>query len=59
MQRQFIIVGMAGFNPRQGRPKLKEWLETVRSECNPYYDEAHAVVNEVAEETKQNIQAKL
>lgn len=50
---------MAGFDPMENRPKLKLWLERVRNECNPYYDEAHVVVNEIAAETKQKIQAKL
>nr|WCC58248.1 glutathione S-transferase [Pharsalia antennata] len=50
---------MAGFDPTENRLKLKMWLERVRNECNPYYDEAHAGVNKIAEETKHNVQAKL
>lgn len=55
----FSIAGIAGFEPRENRPQLKEWIEKVRSECNPHYDEAHVIVDKMAEKTKQAVQAKL
>ncbi|KAI7815383.1 glutathione S-transferase [Rhyzopertha dominica] len=36
---------MAGYDPKNGRPKLAEWLDRVRQETNPFYDEAHEVLN--------------
>jgi glutathione S-transferase len=47
---------IAGFEPRQGRPKLAAWLDRVRNEANPYYDEAHTILNKMA---KKGGQAKL
>ncbi|KAK9887759.1 hypothetical protein WA026_000074 [Henosepilachna vigintioctopunctata] len=39
---------LGGYDPTKGRPKIKEWLERVRTELNPAYAEAHAALNEVA-----------
>nr|WCC58247.1 glutathione S-transferase [Pharsalia antennata] len=50
---------MAGYDPKENRPKLKEWIERVRNECNPYYDEAHVFVNKMVEKNKQTVQANL
>jgi len=47
---------MAGFDVTEGRPKLKAWLERVRQECGPFYDEAHAIVYRIA---KKGITSKL
>lgn len=49
---------MAGLDPTENRSKLKMWLERVKNECNPYYDEAHTDISKIAEETEK-IQAKL
>ncbi|KAJ3644976.1 hypothetical protein Zmor_022672 [Zophobas morio] len=38
----------AGYDPTEGRPVLKAWLERVRKECSPYYEEAHTVLNKLA-----------
>lgn len=35
---------MAGYNPTDGRPLLKEWFDRIKTELNPYYDEAHKFV---------------
>ncbi|XP_055585615.1 glutathione S-transferase theta-1-like [Uranotaenia lowii] len=35
---------MAGFDPREGRPVLADWMERVRIQTNPHYDEAHKVL---------------
>lgn len=34
---------MAGFDPRVGRPTLTAWLDRVRAQTNPHYDEAHEI----------------
>nr|WET52684.1 glutathione S-transferase [Phaedon brassicae]WET52805.1 glutathione S-transferase [Phaedon brassicae] len=44
----------AGYDPRKDFPKIKVWIENVRKECNPYYDEAHQYLNDEAE--KRNTQ---
>lgn len=36
---------VTGYEPYEGRPKLAAWYERVKSETNPYYDEAHQAVN--------------
>ncbi|KAJ8929157.1 hypothetical protein NQ314_018181 [Rhamnusium bicolor] len=50
---------MAGYDAKEGRPVLKSWMERVRNECNPYYDEAHEMVNKIAESSLIKLQAKL
>ncbi|XP_018576339.1 glutathione S-transferase theta-1-like [Anoplophora glabripennis] len=50
---------IAGYDSRENRPKLKEWIEKVRNECNPYYHEAHEFVNKMIEKNKQRVQTKL
>lgn len=32
-----------GYDVYAGHPKVKAWMERVRSELHPYYDEAHVV----------------
>jgi glutathione S-transferase len=54
--KNIFNLGIAGFEPRQGRPKLAAWLDRVRNEANPYYDEAHTILNKMA---KKGGQAKL
>lgn len=39
---------MAGYDPKDGRPVLADWMERVKKELNPYYDEAHVFVNKIA-----------
>lgn len=39
---------MAGFDPTEGRPVLSAWLERVRQETSPYYEEAHVIVNKIS-----------
>ncbi|KAI4462914.1 glutathione s-transferase n-terminal domain [Holotrichia oblita] len=45
---------MTGYDPKIGRPKLAAFLERVRNETNPYFDEAHKEVYEYAELDKKN-----
>ncbi|KAJ8679869.1 hypothetical protein QAD02_015656 [Eretmocerus hayati] len=39
---------MAGFEPREGRPKLSAWLDRVKHETSPHYEEAHKHLNKLA-----------
>merc|ERR1719166_420363 len=35
---------MAGYDVRKGRPILEEYMNRVKGELNPHYDDAHKVV---------------
>lgn len=50
---------MAGYEPRTGRPILKAWLDRVREETNPFYDEAHKVLNKIASNALKEAKSKL
>lgn len=43
---------LAGFDPRDNRPCLADWLKRVQKETHPYYDEAHKLVNSFASQNK-------
>lgn len=44
---------MAEFNPFDGsRPKLVAWYERVKKITNPHYEEAHVIVNKIANKPK-------
>lgn len=36
--------GMAGYNVREGHPRISEYMERVRERLQPHYDDAHDVV---------------
>ncbi|XP_075220335.1 glutathione S-transferase theta-1-like [Lycorma delicatula] len=38
---------MAGYDPRNGRPKLTAWLNRIEEELNPFYTDAHKYLNEI------------
>ncbi|KAG5668174.1 hypothetical protein PVAND_016124 [Polypedilum vanderplanki] len=38
---------MTGYDLFENRPRLKEWYEKVKETTNPYYDEAHVIVNKI------------
>ncbi|KAG8225500.1 hypothetical protein J437_LFUL014136 [Ladona fulva] len=40
---------MAGYDVRVNRPNLSNWLDRVRNDLNPHYDEVHMYVNRIAE----------
>jgi len=39
---------MAGYDARTEYPKIAAWMERVRQDLNPHYDEAHRYVNKIA-----------
>lgn len=41
-------IGLAGYEPGHGRPKLNAWHHLVRESTNPVYDEAHAIAYKLA-----------
>lgn len=43
---------IAGYDPKEGRPKLAAWFERVKKETNPYYDEAHVYLEKIVSGSK-------
>lgn len=39
-----VLAGVAGYEPGDGRPKVQNWLNSVKELTNPHYDEAHKSV---------------
>lgn len=50
---------MAGYDPKEGRPNLAAWMESVRTEMNPYYDEAHHTLNKISKKNEGGAKSKL
>ncbi|KAJ6644406.1 Glutathione S-transferase theta-1 [Pseudolycoriella hygida] len=46
---------VTNYNPYEGRPKLKAWIESVRSKTNPHYDDAHKMIYRVASRNKPKL----
>jgi glutathione S-transferase len=46
---------MAGYETFKDRPRLTEWYERVKELTNPYYDEAHVIVNKVIQKNKSKL----
>lgn len=44
--------GMAGYDVKQGHPKITEYMERVRERLQPHYDDAHDVVRKVQKASK-------
>ncbi|XP_050503681.1 glutathione S-transferase theta-1-like isoform X1 [Diabrotica virgifera virgifera] len=44
---------VAGYDVRDRFPKIKEWIEAVREECNPHYDRAHQFVNLISQKEEE------
>ncbi|XP_044272666.1 glutathione S-transferase theta-1 [Tribolium madens] len=40
---------IAGFDPTEGRPVLSAWINRVRSEASPFYEEAHVLLNKLVQ----------
>lgn len=38
---------MSDYDFKKNRPVLSAWIERVRDATNPYYDEAHVIVNKI------------
>ncbi|CRL04366.1 CLUMA_CG017459, isoform A [Clunio marinus] len=43
---------MADYDPFEGRPRLSSWYQKVKQFTNPFYDEAHALVNKIVNSNK-------
>lgn len=44
---------IAGYDARKGRPILSAWMDRVRKETNPFYDEAHTILNKLADKSSK------
>lgn len=40
---------IADYDPFAGRPKLNKWWNDVKEQTNPYYDEAHKILNKIVD----------
>ncbi|RZF34506.1 hypothetical protein LSTR_LSTR011748 [Laodelphax striatellus] len=38
---------MAGYDPTEGRPKLNEWMNRIKTDLDPHYADAHSYLNAV------------
>nr|XP_031829003.1 glutathione S-transferase theta-1-like [Nomia melanderi]XP_031829004.1 glutathione S-transferase theta-1-like [Nomia melanderi]XP_031829005.1 glutathione S-transferase theta-1-like [Nomia melanderi] len=47
-------VRIAGYDPRNGRPRLASWMTKVAEITHPYYEEAHIFLNKLANKAKEN-----
>ena len=54
-----FLKGMAGFNPRVGRPKLSAWLDRVMKETSPFYEEAHALLGKIANKYETRLKSRM
>lgn len=45
----------AEYDPFQGRPNLSKWYEEVKRATNPYYEEAHVILNKVVQKNKAKL----
>lgn len=43
---------MAGYDPREGRPKVRAWLTRIEELVHPHYTAAHKFVNDVSNKHK-------
>ncbi|PSN54355.1 Glutathione S-transferase theta-1 [Blattella germanica] len=43
---------MGGYDPRTEYPKVAAWMEKVRNELNPHYDDVHKLVNKISAKAK-------
>lgn len=46
-------VRIIGYNPQENRPRLAAWMKKVADETSPYYQEAHVLLNKLANKVKQ------
>lgn len=42
---------MAGFDPKEKYPNIATWSKKVQEYFNPYYDEAHVILNKVVKKS--------
>jgi hypothetical protein len=45
-------LGIANYDARTEYPRIAAWMERVRQDLNPHYDEAHSIINKMAMKPK-------
>lgn len=45
---------MADYDPFEGRPRLTAWYQRVKQQTNPFYDEAHVILNKIVKSNNKN-----
>lgn len=43
------------YNPYEGRPTLKAWIDLVKSKTGPHYEDAHKMIYKVASRNKSKL----
>lgn len=43
---------IADYDPFEGRPRLSAWYKKVKELTNPFYDEAHGILNKIVNSNK-------
>lgn len=51
----YFYLGIAGFDPLVDRPNVTKWVARVQSKFSPFYEEAHKIVEQTAEEYKHYV----
>lgn len=49
------FLAMCNYDPCEGRPNLKAWLELVKKTTNPHFDDAHQFVYKLASQGKPKL----
>lgn len=55
INKLFCSLELAGYDPSEGRPNIKNWMELVRKETNPHYDDAHIIINKIVKANKSKL----
>lgn len=42
-----FLLGLAGVDPCEGRPNIKTWMDLVKQETSPHYNDAHLIINKI------------
>lgn len=48
------FLGIAGYEPGDGRPKLQAWHNLVKEKANPVYEEAHEIAYRLASKRNES-----
>lgn len=51
----FLDLVVTDYNPFEGRPTLKAWIELVKSKTSPHYEDAHKMIYKVASRNKSKL----
>lgn len=49
-----LYIEVAGLDPAEKHHEFKKWMQRVRNDLNPHYDNAHRFVEQFYEQQKNN-----